>query len=48
MRFPDASIYQFTVDGVEPCEFDDLPAVDLWKRFFADPTRYYERLLADD
>ena len=48
MRFPDASIYQFTMDGIEPCEFDDLPAVDLWKRFFTDPTSYYERLLADD
>jgi len=37
-----------TVEAVEQIEFDDIPAVDLWKRFFADPISYYQRLPADD
>ena len=48
MAFPGASIYGFSMDGVEPIEFVDIPAVDLWKRFFVDPAGYYERLLSDD
>jgi predicted ATPase len=48
MRFPEASINQFTLEGVEQIEFDEIPAVDLWKRFFADPISYYQRLLADN
>ena len=48
MGFFEATIHQFAEDGIEPIGFDDIPAVDLWKRFFADPPSYYRRLLADD
>ena len=48
MAFPKASIWQFTSAGIEPVEFEDIPAIDLWKRFFADPTGYYDRLMSDD
>jgi predicted ATPase len=48
MAFPGAAIYEFTTSGIEPVAFDNLPAIDLWKRFFADPAGYYQRLVDDD
>ena len=46
--FPNASIHLFTTNGIERVEFDDIPLIDLWKRFFADPIGYYDRLLGED
>ena len=45
--FPHAAIYELTAEGIERADFDDLPAVSLWRRFLADPPSYYRRLLDD-
>jgi predicted ATPase len=48
IAFPAAAIYQFSADGIEHIGYDHIPAVDLWKRFFTNPTGYYERLFSED
>lgn len=48
MVYPGAAIHALSQAGIERVEFDDLPAVGLWRRFFNDPQQYFHRLLADD
>jgi predicted ATPase len=48
MGYPNAAIYELTTTGIEATEFDDLPAIALWRRFLNDPRHYYSRLLRDD
>lgn len=45
MAYPGATIYEFDPEaGFDRCEFDELFSTSLWRRFFADPNSFYERL----
>ncbi len=45
MAYPGATIYEFDAEtGFERCEFDDLVSTTLWRRFFADPESFYDKL----
>lgn len=48
LAYPNATIYRFGEEGVEPCEYDDLEHVHVTRDFLNNPTRYLRHLLAED
>jgi predicted ATPase len=45
---PGARIYQLDEDGIAPCDYDDLDAVQFTRGFLAAPERYLRAALDDD
>jgi predicted ATPase len=48
LGFPNAAIYELTATGIVSTEFDNLPAIGLWRRFLNDPQHHYDRLFGDN
>jgi predicted ATPase len=47
MAFPGATIVEFDSDGPHTVAYDQVLAVELWRRFLADPTSFLRHLLED-
>jgi predicted ATPase len=47
MAFPGAVLYNIDDDGPARLAYNDVPAVQLWRRFLVDPTSFLCRLLED-
>jgi predicted ATPase len=48
MAFPDARIFHLDDDGPRQVQFEEVPAVQLWRRFLEHPPSVLGQLLADD
>ncbi len=49
MAFPGAAVFQVDAnDGIAAVPFEDLVSTNLWQRFFADPTSFFDRLQRKD
>ena len=48
MAYPSGSIFQLDRDDIRKVAYNDVFAVDLWRRFLSDPQRYVREVLADD
>lgn len=48
MAFPGATIVELDEDGAHVRRYDDVLAVQLWRRFLADPPSLLRQLLDDD
>jgi predicted ATPase len=48
MAFPEATIFHFNDDGPHQIGYDEVPAVQLWRRFLDDPPSLLRHLFSDD
>jgi predicted ATPase len=44
---PGARVYELSDAGAEPCAWDDLDAVRMWRGFLEDPQRWLHAALGD-
>jgi predicted ATPase len=47
LAYPDATIYRFSEDGVEPIGYDEAPPVRLMRAFLHEPAAFLRRLTAE-
>lgn len=48
VALPGSTIYAFDEHGIERVSYDEVPSVQLYRSFLADPARYLHYLLADE
>lgn len=48
LAYPGATLLHLDEDGLHLLSYDELPAVQLWRRFLQHPTSVFDQLFADD